>query len=94
MVFTGLVQFDNNGNIKDQLAQSHSISADGLTYTFRPKPNLKFSDGTPLTAKDVAYSINRSLLPATNSQVTTYLSQIKGASESCPANCTASSVLA
>jgi oligopeptide transport system substrate-binding protein len=78
MIFTGLVQFDNNGNIKDQLAQSHEISADGLTYTFHLRPNLKFSDGTPLTANDVAYSINRTLLPATNSQVTTYLKLIKG----------------
>jgi len=34
LVFTGLVQLDNNGNVKDQLAQSHSVSQDGLTYTF------------------------------------------------------------
>jgi ABC-type oligopeptide transport system substrate-binding subunit len=78
LIFTGLVQFDNNGNVKDQLAQSHEVSADGLTYTFHLRPNLKFSDGTPLTANDVAYSINRTLLPATKSQVTSYLKLIKG----------------
>jgi ABC-type oligopeptide transport system substrate-binding subunit len=77
MVFTGLVQFDNHGHLKDQLAQSHEVSKDGLTYTFHLRPNLKFSDGAPLTANDVAYSINRTLLPATNSQVSTYLKLIK-----------------
>jgi ABC-type oligopeptide transport system substrate-binding subunit len=76
-LFTGLVQFNDHGLIKDQLAASHSISPDGLTYTFTLHPNLKFSDGTPLTAQDVAYSINRTLLPATQSPVTSYLSLIK-----------------
>jgi oligopeptide transport system substrate-binding protein len=76
-IFTGLVQFDNKGNIKDQLAASHTISPDGLRYTFTLRPDLKFSDGTPLTADDVAYGINRTLLPATQSPVTNYLNLIK-----------------
>src|SRR6266699_2517818 len=76
-VFTGLVQFDHTAMIRDQLAQSHEISADGLTYTFHLRPNLKFSDGTPLTSQDVVYSINRALLPATKSQVAYYLNLVK-----------------
>jgi oligopeptide transport system substrate-binding protein len=76
-LFTGLVQFNDRGLVKDQLAASHAISSDGLTYTFTLRPNLKFSDGTPLTAQDVAYSINRTLSPATQSPVTNYLSLIK-----------------
>jgi oligopeptide transport system substrate-binding protein len=76
-LFTGLVQFDDKGNIKDQLAASHSISPDGLRYTFTLRSGLKFSDGTPLTAEDVAYSINRTLQPATQSPVTNYLNLIK-----------------
>jgi oligopeptide transport system substrate-binding protein len=76
-LFTGLVQFNDHGFVKDQFAASHSISPDGLTYTFMLRPNLKFSDGTPLTAQDVAYSINRTLSPATQSPVTNYLSLIK-----------------
>src|SRR6266480_1536095 len=77
-VFTGLVEFDSKLNIRDQLAQSHDISADGLTYTFHLRPNLKFSDGTPLTSQDVVYSINRALLPATKSVVgPVYLALIK-----------------
>ena len=82
MVFTGLVQLNDNLEVTDQLAQSHEVSPDGLTYTFHLRPNLTFSDGTPLTANDVAYSIDRALSPdiANQSGVTeTYLGLIKGA---------------
>ena len=78
MVFTGLVTLDDKLQVQDQLAASHSIDADGTTYTFKLKPNLQFSDGTPLTAKDVAYSIDRALQPATKSPTGSfYLGLIK-----------------
>jgi peptide/nickel transport system substrate-binding protein/oligopeptide transport system substrate-binding protein len=81
-MFTGLVEFDNNLNIKDELAQSHQLESDGLTWTFKLKPNLKFSNGDPLTSKDVAWSINRALDPKTKSTTAgTYLALIKGADE-------------
>jgi oligopeptide transport system substrate-binding protein len=78
LIFTGLVQFDNNLRVTPQLASSYSVASDGLTWTFHLRPNLKFSDGTPLTSADVAYSINRALLPATKSVVgPVYLALIK-----------------
>jgi oligopeptide transport system substrate-binding protein len=67
LVFTGLVQFDDKLQVQPQLAASYSLGSDGLTWTFKLKPNLRFSDGTPLTSQDVVYSINRALLPATRS---------------------------
>jgi oligopeptide transport system substrate-binding protein len=67
MIFTGLVSLNDKLQVQDQLAQSHSVSADGLTYTFKLRPNLKFSDGAPLTSHDVVYSIDRALQPATKS---------------------------
>lgn len=76
-LFTGLVQLDETGKVFDQLAASHTVSSDGLTYTFTLRSGVKFSDGTPLTSADVAYSINRTLLPATKSQVAYYDSLIK-----------------
>ncbi len=77
-VFTGLVQLDDNLKIQPQLASSYDLASDGLTWTFHLRPNLKFSDGTPLTSADVVYSINRALLPATKSVVgPTYLGLIK-----------------
>ncbi|MBE3560524.1 MAG: peptide ABC transporter substrate-binding protein [Ktedonobacteraceae bacterium] len=77
IIFTGLVGLKADGTVGDQLAASHEVSADGLTYTFKLKPNLKFSDGSPLTADDVAYSINRAVSPATKSNVRTYLNMLK-----------------
>jgi peptide/nickel transport system substrate-binding protein len=41
------------------LAQSWDTSPDGLTWTYHLRPNLKWSDGVPLTARDVAYTFNR-----------------------------------
>ena len=38
------------------LAESWDMSDDGLTYTFHLRPNVLFSDGTPMTAQDVLYS--------------------------------------
>ncbi|HLZ60030.1 MAG TPA: peptide ABC transporter substrate-binding protein [Ktedonosporobacter sp.] len=76
-IFTGLVEPRDDGTIVDQLAAFHRVSSDGLTYTFTLKPDLTFSDGTPLTAQDVAYSINRTVLPATKSTVAGYLNLIK-----------------
>ena len=78
LVFTGLVQLDDNLKVQPQLASTYQMASDGLTWTFHLRPNLKFSDGTPLTSADVVYSINRALLPATKSVVgPTYLALIK-----------------
>jgi peptide/nickel transport system substrate-binding protein len=41
------------------LAQSWSVSSDGKTWTFHLKPNMKFSNGDPVTADDVVYSFER-----------------------------------
>ena len=78
MIYSGLVTLNGNLQVQPQLAQSWSVSQDGLTYTFHLRHNLKFSDGTPLSAADVAYSIDRALQPATKSTVAPiYLSLIK-----------------
>ncbi|HET7326360.1 MAG TPA: ABC transporter substrate-binding protein [Nocardioidaceae bacterium] len=50
---------EDTTSIQPGLAKSWDISKDKLTYTFHLRP-AKFSDGSPLTAEDVAYSINRS----------------------------------
>ncbi len=60
-VFESLVAFDSKGEIVDWLAKSHSISEDGLTYTFELRDGLKFSNGTDVTAEDAVFSLNRHL---------------------------------
>ncbi|TMD92791.1 MAG: peptide ABC transporter substrate-binding protein [Chloroflexi bacterium] len=78
MIYTGLVQLDDKLQVQPQLAQSWNVSPDGLNYTFHLNKAMKFSDGTPLTSADVAYSIDRALQPATKSTVAPiYLSLIK-----------------
>jgi peptide/nickel transport system substrate-binding protein/oligopeptide transport system substrate-binding protein len=78
MIYTGLVQLDDKLQVQPQLAQSWNVSPDGLNYTFHLHKAMKFSDGTPLTSADVAYSIDRALQPATKSSVAPiYLSLIK-----------------
>ncbi len=78
MLYTGLVQLNDKLEVQAQIAQSWSVSSDGLSYTFHLRPNLKFSDGSPLTSADVVYSIDRALQPATKSQTAPiYLDLVK-----------------
>ncbi|GER89414.1 hypothetical protein KDW_35760 [Dictyobacter vulcani] len=78
MMFTGLVQLDSKLHIQPQLAKSWQLGSDGVTWTFKLKPHLTFSDGTPLTSADVAYSLDRALQPDTKSTVAPiYLRLIK-----------------
>ena len=60
-IFEPLVMFDSEGNICDFLCESHEISEDGLTYTFKLRDGLSFSDGTLVTAEDVRFSFERHL---------------------------------
>lgn len=58
-LYDGLTTVDKTGAIAPQLAESWDISDDNLTYTFHLKKNAVFQDGSPITARDVVYSVNR-----------------------------------
>lgn len=73
--FEGLVTYDETGSLVGGSAESWNISDDGLVYTFHLRDGLKWSDGTPLTAQDFLYSIQRVLTPATAAQ---YVSMVTG----------------
>ena len=47
------------GQLVPWLAQGHTVSTDGKTWTFALRPGVKFSDGKPVTADDVVFSIQR-----------------------------------
>ncbi len=80
--FDGLVTYDASGSIVPACAESWDISDDGTVYTFHLREGLKWSDGTPLTANDFVYSIQRVLTPATTAQYYSMMSDyIKGAKE-------------
>ena len=64
-LFEGLVGQDpENLDPIPGAAESWDISPNGLTYTFHLRPDLKWSDGQPLTAMDFAFSFERALTPA------------------------------
>jgi peptide/nickel transport system substrate-binding protein len=50
---------DGVGEIRPLLAESWTIAEDGKTYTFKLRSDATFGDGTPVTAEDAAFSINR-----------------------------------
>jgi len=57
-IYPVLVQYDQNLKFVPDFARSWSGSKDGLTWTFHTVPNAKWSDGKPLTAADVAWTVN------------------------------------
>ncbi len=63
-VFEQLLSFagDNASQVVPWLAQSYSVSTDGLTYTFHLRSNVTFSDGTPVDANAVYFSLMRTMI--------------------------------
>lgn len=57
LVYEGLLGYNADNELEPELAQDMpEISDDGLTFTFKIREGAKFSDGTPVTSKDVKYS--------------------------------------
>jgi len=54
-----LIGTDDNGNSVPAIATSWSLSPDGKEWTFKIRKGVKFHNGDPLTAEDVAFSIKR-----------------------------------
>lgn len=60
LVYSGLMRRGPKGTLIPDLAQSYTVSSDGLVYTFILKHGLVFHDGAPLTSDDVAFTISQS----------------------------------
>src|SRR5260221_7359410 len=58
-LYDGLVNVDSNGNLVPELAESWTVSPDAKEVTFKLRADAKFSDGTPVQASDVVYSVER-----------------------------------
>ncbi|MFD5512513.1 ABC transporter substrate-binding protein [Streptomyces sp. NPDC127051] len=81
-IFDGLLTHDADMKLKPALAEAlPEISADGLTYTYKLRQGVKFSDGTPFTAKDVVFTYRTILDPKTNNASKTELDAIAGIEE-------------
>jgi peptide/nickel transport system substrate-binding protein len=61
-LYDGLMRWQKNPAVLEPwVAESHTISPDGLTYTFKMRRGVKFHDGTEVKAQDVVYSLDRIL---------------------------------
>ena len=70
-----LTKFDEKMNIQPWLAESWNVSEDHLTWTFKIRDNVKFSNGDDLTADAVKQSIERAF--AKNTRAANFLNTIK-----------------
>jgi len=63
LLFNGLLKYDEHIRIVADLAESWTVSDDGLTMTFVLRPNLRWHDGVPLTAEDVQFTYQKLIDP-------------------------------
>lgn len=63
LIYSGLVRIDVNGNVRNDLAESITVSEDGLTYEVTLRSDAIFHDDKPITADDVVFTIQKILDP-------------------------------
>ncbi|MHB8645658.1 MAG: peptide ABC transporter substrate-binding protein [Thermomicrobiales bacterium] len=84
LLYDAFFSFDDKGNLVPRAAAeipsptNGGISSDGKTYTVKLRPGQKFSDGSPVTAKDYVYAAKRFLDPTTASNYASFASDIAG----------------
>ncbi|MCS6774417.1 MAG: peptide ABC transporter substrate-binding protein [Anaerolineae bacterium] len=57
LIFSGLTRLTESGEAQPDLAESWTVSSDGITYTFTLRPDARWEDGEPITAQDVAFTV-------------------------------------
>ena len=86
-LFRGPLKFDADLRLVADMAtevptrDNRGVSEDGLTYTIRLKPGLAWSDGVPVTSKDLAYALRRAADPRTAGTYASFVREIKGGAE-------------
>jgi len=78
-MFLPLMTLDVKGEVIPGAAESHTVSPDGLTYTFKLRAGLKWSDGKDITAEDFVYAIRRIQNPETAGRYAQWFWAIKNA---------------
>ena len=80
-LFEGLTRLDHNAAPIPGAAASWTVSGDGKVYTFSLRPNLQWSNGDPLHAKDFVLGLRRLVDPVTASQYAQVIDVIVNAPE-------------
>ncbi len=66
-VYNGLVKYDKDLKLTGDLAESWTVSKDGLVITFKLRKNVQWQDGAPFTAADVEFTFKKLIDPLTKS---------------------------
>ncbi len=80
-LFNGLVRLGDDLGVVPDIASEWSVSPDGLTYRFKLRQGVRFSNGREVKATDFKYSFERVLSPATKSPRTWIFDYVLGAEE-------------
>jgi peptide/nickel transport system substrate-binding protein len=62
-IYEGLTRINRKGQVQPGLAESWTVTPDGLTYTFKLIAGVKFHDGTPFDCAIVKFSYERAVAP-------------------------------
>ena len=81
VIFSRLIDWDSHGNLVPGLAESWSVSTDNKVYTIKLRPDLTFSDGSPLTAEDVAFTLTILHDPKYDGDIDISLANIAGGAD-------------
>lgn len=81
LLWEGLIGRDQEGKLRPLGAESYDVSKDATVFTFKLRKEAKFSDGSPITARDYEWTIKRNLDPASGSKYAQSLYPIKNAKE-------------
>ena len=81
VIFGRLINYDSQGKLIPEQAESWTVSPDNLVYTIRLRPGLTFSDGSALTAEDVAFTLTVLHDPTLESETDIMPAAIAGGAE-------------
>lgn len=80
-IFDGLVQFSPDLFVVPALAKNWEVDENGKTYRFFLREDATFHNGSPVSSKDVVFSLNRLLKADSSSSIVSHLLKIKGAQD-------------
>ena len=80
-VWGGLLRYDEMGRVIEDLAESYATSEDGLTYTFKIRPDATYASGRPVLASHFVLSWARALDPANPSPMARFMQHVAGYQE-------------
>src|ERR671920_1698945 len=81
LVYEGLTRLDTNQETVPAAAESWEYNEDATQITFKLRPDLKYSDGSPLTAENFRYAVERTCDPETAGEYQSILFEIVGCAE-------------